>query len=815
MTGEDLIRQWADRYGLATAPLFGNGESGSVVAGSHGVLLDGGHGSFALSVSEEELWRAARPADWAWSSNLPHHVTVTENTVAVTRWDRPSTEILSRTSVEERSEQFYSYLAKDRVRSTSIVVDYVLNLFRRLRSLVSVASVADERSVDAFLAFLALLIDGSEDATKSVETYRLETGREVLKSLPRDTFRSLFRFATERTPSGSLQFLPALAVRHAGAEIFQEAHFELLRPTDVDLFGLPGMPELKPLRRGGVHFTPAPLARAVVERAFAQIEDLTKRSSIRVLDPACGSGAFLHEVVRYLRRNDFKGTVTLMGRDVSAAAVAMADFVVRHAVLDWSRRPVEVDIEVADSLEVTLPRADVILMNPPFLAWSALSADQRDQFRAILGDRTQGRGDLSMAFVSRAMDVLEAGGVLGVLMPSSLLTLQAAGQWRTDLLERAELRMLASLGDYGLFAHAMVQVAAAVFVKGNPTAEQGVVVGLLTEDSADATGNALRALRRMGGEYSYAGAEGAWQLFGVRAAEFVRRPTWRLIPPKVETAMARLLDAGALRLGDVFEVRQGVRTGYNKSFVLDRSEYLSLPLKEKHFFRPAVMNDSIQDGRLRDDFWVFYPYGPDGLTLRTEQELMSAVPRFAEKYLVPNQSRLSARTSLSELGTAEWWALSRPRVSWSFDPAPRVISKYFGGPGGFALDPRNEFVVVQGFAWFLKLRGEYEEEADQTAVDLQDLLAAYAAILNSQPFNRILDLFSFRVAGGQYDLSPRFVNDVPIPDLEETAKDQAGAGLVLKLSALGRQMRVADAHWRLDASKAVTLVYGLNPSDWV
>ena len=57
--------------------------------------FDGGYGSFAMSETGEELWRDQQPACWAWSSDLPHHVTVTGDVVAVTRWDSPKAEVFS------------------------------------------------------------------------------------------------------------------------------------------------------------------------------------------------------------------------------------------------------------------------------------------------------------------------------------------------------------------------------------------------------------------------------------------------------------------------------------------------------------------------------------------------------------------------------------------------------------------------------------------------------------------------------------------------------------------------------------------------
>ena len=88
-------------------------------------------------------------------------------------------------------------------------------------------------------------------------------------------------------------------------------------------------------------------------------------------------------------------------------------------------------------------------MNPPFVPWPALTTEQRQQMKDILGSRLHGRSDLSMAFVSHALESLGQGGVMGTLLPASLLTMQAAEAWRRHLLDRADLRLIASLGDYG------------------------------------------------------------------------------------------------------------------------------------------------------------------------------------------------------------------------------------------------------------------------------------------------------------------------------------------------------------------------------
>ncbi|WP_419861194.1 HsdM family class I SAM-dependent methyltransferase [Candidatus Palauibacter sp.] len=771
------------------------------------MLLDGGYGSFALSVSKERIWKDRVAADWSWSSNLPHHVTVTDDEVAVVRWDKPEPEVFTPSSVANRIGQFYRYLTHDRVQSTQRVTDHMLMTFRRVRSLVAAAQIDDDRSIDAYLAFLARAINRSHPRTEAGQAYVGD--EDLLGSLASTDVDALLEEVTSRSLSElPLALVPSLAVRHAGSEVFQEAHFELRRTsTNLDLFGYIDPAKGKRITRGSTHFTPPALARSIAEQALAQLPDLAERERLTILDPACGSGSFLYEALRALRRDRFRGRLTLVGRDTSRPAVSMARFVLQIARADWSPDDqCDIDIQQADSLAAELPQADVVLMNPPFVAWPALTTEQRQQMHDILGLNLHGRSDLSMAFVSRALDSITLGGVLATLLPGSLLTLQAAEAWRKHLLDQADLRLIASLGDYGLFSYATVNVAAAVLMKPRSDRDrQESVAALVATSDPDATGDALRALRRRRMRVSpdTPSSRRSWRLFHIMPEKLARQSTWRLISPKIEKALSHLVQMErAVPIGDLFNVRQGVRTGLKSAFLLTERQIEKLPQRERKWFLPAILNDSIRNGQIRSGHRVFYPYDQQGLAITSEADLTKQLPAYFDCYLRPIRSRLKERCDVRRAKQPYWWRLSQHRT-WALDPRPRLVSKYFGAPGGFATDLDARYIVVQGYAWLPKWT---TTPTDQ--LRLEDALAAYMALMNSTPFGRLLELFAPHVAGGQFDLSPRYVRPMPVPNLPALYEREPTNPTITGLAELGHSPQINDPKWCSNVDRLTTKLFG-------
>lgn len=810
----DPATNWATRFGLAIAPLFER--EIDAPPGSHSVLLDGTPGTFAMSVTEDELWRTSGPANWAWSSDIPHHVTVTPTKVAVLRWDRASEpRIFSRESIERSLDRFYGYLIDDRLRSNRTVVEHLLGFFRRLRSLAHTARIPDTRATDLFTAALARLL--APDAAGLVPSrYGLaDDADELIARIDERAFAAIIGEVEQG--SGTLSLLrlhPSLAVRHAGGQLFQEAHFELLRgATDFDLFGLVGISEVSTTSRGGTHFTPPTLARSLVEQALAALPgSLEQREHLTLCDPACGSGAFLHEAVRALRRFGFNGHLRLIGHDISPAAISMARFVVASALRDWAPAGgVEVELRAGDSLgELGMPSADVIVMNPPFIGFAAQTAAQRDQLSAALGAATAGRGDYSMAFVLRALEALSTGGVLGTLFPSSMLSLKAASSWRDRLLELADIRFLASIGDFGLFSHALVQVAAAVFTKEHVPGRE--LVALVTENDPQATSVALRQLRRSGADDLPQSPvlESSWSVFPVPVTALRERPTWRLPTPAAERVLRSLSQSGFPTVGDLFDISQGIQTGLNDALLLTTEQFHRLPAKERRYFRQATMTDSIHNGRITKPYWLFFPHSTDGPAFRNEESLKRAVPRYFAEFLEPHRDRLSGRATIIQSRRSDWWGLMRPRT-WSLAGRPRIITKFFGAEGAFAGDYEAEFFAVMGHVWTLRRAPDASIDNEDLEVEQlaeKDLLSAFTALCNSEVFVRLLSLYAPHVAGGQFDLSSRHVFPIPVPHLQLMSLDAATGRAVRELVDLGREVDVGNAAWRDRSRTLVERLYG-------
>jgi SAM-dependent methyltransferase len=171
-------------------------------------------------------------------------------------------------------------------------------------------------------------------------------------------------------------------------------------------------PDRATRRRLGAWYTPAPLVSFVLD----QVGPLGGR----VLDPACGDGRFLAEVVRR------SPGASVVGVDIDPGAIAQARDAVPCA-----------ELRLGDALDVGWDGPyDTVVGNPPFLGQMAAATTRGG--RSPLGGGTY--ADTAALFLALAVRLARPdGGRIGLVLPTSLLATRDAQPIRRAVLADARL----------------------------------------------------------------------------------------------------------------------------------------------------------------------------------------------------------------------------------------------------------------------------------------------------------------------------------------------------------------------------------------
>ncbi len=569
----------------------------------------------------------------------------------------------------------------------------------------------------------------------------------------------------------------------------------------------------------GVVYTPPWLVERLTRRTLGPLLRSARRvTSLRVLDPACGEGAFLLGACEALLARCRRGGADpgraaaaiaarcVHGVDLDAAALARA----RAALAGWvearSGRPARASLQAAlarnlqagdalldldwrggdHGLAAVLARGgfDAVLGNPPYVALRgyrgvlpALAQHLRDGTAyEITGE---GKPDLSLAFLELGASLLRPGGRLGFLIQSRFFRADYGRAARRWLLDR---RLLAEIEDYGeahLFPGRTTYTAAVVLAPGS------------------------RVLRHR----SYADLEGARR--GRPAGE--RRLRLALLDDEPwcfeEGALAELHRELTRRHGAMGEHREleisvGLQVSCGRLYQLEPIELSARRLRavnglgeevvlERAAVRPLCRNRGFYPLRCEhQSSFVLFPYRVEGETVRELRwpELTRRFP-LAAAYLAAHREVLGAAVALAE-GEDRWHLYRYPK-------------NLLAGARAKVLFPTTVEDTVAGVD---AEGGVYADNVRVCTISAPFELRALAAVLSSTVFSALARLRAGLSDGGWRQLNRQFLALAPLPlaALREPRRLAPLTALAEELQSLQEEAR-ARGELRAEAAAALEL----------
>lgn len=394
-------------------------------------------------------------------------------------------------------------------------------------------------------------------------------------------------------------------------------------------------------------------------------------------------------------------------------------------------------------------------MNPPFVSWEQMTIEARNSVRELLGLIFKKRPNQASAFLFNAINSLKVDGVIGCVLPSSVFTLDSYIRLRDFIKDTISISIIGKLGNF-IFENALTDVSFLVGKK--ESVKNQVPLILWASNEKGIASNAIRDLRKF--TYSRVPVINKHDYSIYHPVKFpINSENWKTLSYSENSLFKKVnslvLSSNLARVQDIFTIKQGIRTGNNQVFILSKSYYENLiPEAEKKYFRPSIDNDSIKNGTLLIQNYIWYPYNKDGMIFSNQEELAKKASDFYKSKLLPNKESLENRSGISE-----WWGLTRPR-NWQFEQTFKLCSTEFGKLGSFAYDKNGLFVIERGNGWIPKK--EFKE----------DDYYFYLTLFSSPLFETLLSIYSKQLAGGKWwALGNKHTKLIPIPMVTDSLRE--------------------------------------------
>lgn len=491
-----------------------------------------------------------------------------------------------------------------------------------------------------------------------------------------------------------------------------------------------------------------------------------KLCQIRVVDPACGSGAFLVAAfdvldAEYRQVNEQIQAITgnpdlfdinreilngnLYGVDLNPESIEIsklslwlktaqkgkplesleANLLVGNSLIadaNYTDRPFDWHTAFADVFATG--GFDVVLGNPPYVRMELLKPIK--PYLEVHYKVASDRADLYYYFYELGLGLLKSGGRLGYISSSKFFKTGSGVPLRQHLLAHAQIRTLIDFGDIQVFEGVTTYPAIVVLDRSeNPSDNMNIRYLALTELPESLAAAFIQQ----------AGSMPQRQLCA---------DTWQLEAGGMAALRHKLTD-GHPTLKEVYgSPLYGIKTGLNDAFVLDRAtrdRLIAQDPRSAELLKPFLEGKDLKKWRIEpQDLWLIY------------------IPKNRvniDDYPAIKAHLLAYREGLEKRATKQaWYELQQAQEAYAPKmAAPKIIYGHFSPEALFSYESAGFFsndksYFVPGGDWFL------------------------LGLLNSRALWWLLSGMAPPVRGGFHEVRVQYVETLPVPKISADMRER-------------------------------------------
>ena len=513
----------------------------------------------------------------------------------------------------------------------------------------------------------------------------------------------------------------------------------------------------------GIYYTPKFIVDYILNKTLKN-HDILSNPCPKILDISCGCGNFLleaydilYEMFEYYKyelkiENIHKHIIEncIYGVDIDKNAVDILNNSLRNKDID--SKILKSNIYCFDSLNKNNLGQDVINLfwenkfdyiigNPPYIGHKSLGKEYKNFLLKEYSEVYRDKSDIYYCFYKRAIDLLSDDGIVSIITPRYFLESISGKHLRNYILNNSYINEIIDFNGSNIFKN--ISIASCIITLSKKCITSNIDVHKLKNSKLKL--NYLDSLEYYLNDDNF---------YNIKIKQSDLNEDWIISNKENLDIYNKLESYGQYRLKDICISFQGIITGCDKAFIIDKRD-TDENIEEKKLLKNWVKNKHIKKYKL-DENKKLLIYSNDIVDEEEYPKSINYISNYKEKLLNRRECRKNIR---------KWYELQWGRQKELFE-RKKIMYPYKAKENRFAIDYKNSFCSADVYSFYIK--EEYENEFSYEYI---------VGLLNSSIYDTYFKTFAKKMTSDLYDYYPNKVMEIKIfkdrnyNKIENLAKD--------------------------------------------
>ena len=513
----------------------------------------------------------------------------------------------------------------------------------------------------------------------------------------------------------------------------------------------------------GIYYTPKFIVDYILNKTLKE-HNILSNPCPKILDISCGCGNFLleaydilYEMFEYYRHelkieNIHKHIIEncIYGVDIDKNAVDILNNSLRNKDID--SKILKSNIYCFDSLNKNNLGQDVINLfwenkfdyiigNPPYIGHKSLGKEYKNFLLKEYSEVYRDKSDIYYCFYKRVIELLSEDGIVSIITPRYFLESISGKHLRNYILNNSYINEIIDFNGSNIFKN--ISIASCIITLSKKCITSNIDIHKLKNSKLKL--NYLDSLEYYLNDDNF---------YNIKIKQSDLNEDWIISNKENLDIYNKLESYGQYRLKDICISFQGIITGCDKAFIIDKRD-TDENIEEKKLLKNWVKNKHIKKYKL-DENKKLLIYSNDIVDEEEYPKSINYISNYKEKLLNRRECRKNIR---------KWYELQWGREKSLFE-RKKIMYPYKAKENRFAIDYKNSFCSADVYSFYIK--EEYENEFSYEYI---------VGLLNSSIYDTYFKTFAKKMTSDLYDYYPNKVMEIKIfkdrnyNKIENLAKD--------------------------------------------